>query len=69
MPAAVLTTGEADVPNDTDEPAAGRERIEAAPPHLVQFLEEPVVVGGRNGTSIIDPRTDYLERSSLDAEC
>lgn len=45
MPAAVLAAGKADVPNDTDQPPAGHERIETAPPNPVQFLKELLVVG------------------------
>jgi hypothetical protein len=43
MPA-VLAAGQADVPDDAHEPAAGNQQAKAMPPYLVELAMEGVIV-------------------------
>jgi hypothetical protein len=40
----MLAAGQADVPHDAHQPAAGDEDTEAVPPHLVELVVEGVII-------------------------
>ena len=45
MPPTMRARRPADIADHADEASAGDEGVEAAPPHLVELIEEGVVVG------------------------